>query len=46
MADITREELRRTLQRVEIEAAEHTAEYAAGMRHARLLVEGDLLTDS
>ena len=41
--DYTREELRRALQRVEAQAADHNAEYAAGMRHARLIVEEDLL---
>jgi hypothetical protein len=46
MTDISKEELRRALQRVEAKATEHNAEYAAGMRHARLLVEEDLLTDT
>jgi len=43
--EISREAVRRALQRVEAEAAEHNAEYAAGMRNARLLVERDLLAD-
>lgn len=41
--DISREELRRALQRVELKAADHNSEYAAGMRHGRLIVEEELL---
>jgi hypothetical protein len=43
--DISREDLRRALQQVELQAAEHGAEYAAGMRHGRLIIEDELLTD-
>ncbi|WP_436933679.1 hypothetical protein [Halovenus marina] len=41
--DIDPEDLRRTLQELEIEAADHNAEYAAGIRHARQCVESEHL---
>lgn len=45
MTDFTSEDLRQALAAVDSEAAEHNAEYAAGMRHARLLVETELMND-
>lgn len=40
---VSREDLRRALEKVDAEAGEHTTDYAAGMRHARLIVEEELL---
>lgn len=35
----SRVDVRRALERIDAEASEHTTDYAAGMRHARLIIE-------
>jgi hypothetical protein len=41
---VDRDELREALDDVDAEAIEHNKEYAAGMRHARLLIEQRLIS--
>ena len=43
-ADVDEDDLRAALAAVENEASDHNAEYAAGMRNARLIVEEELST--